>query len=383
MKIQLLSYHFSDNYGALYQAYALREWFRKKGHEAEFLNYHPRYVEEGGNFDRILNPVKWKKNMTIAYLKVSHLYWRHFGYEVQRRAFEEFRRLDLGISGPRSFNAEELSEAVDCDMLVCGSDQIWNPSVQKGLDPVYFLQFPGAQRARRIAYAPSFGRPSLAEEYHAEAGKLIAGLDAVSVREDSGVNIVQQVSGRTALCVPDPTILLGDFSSLLADRPRPTTSYIFCYALRTDDVIREVAERVAERTGATLISPLSTRQRWKAIGRGVEPGPVEWLQLLNGAEMVVTNSFHGVALSIVLNRPFVAVALPGRKGAMDERVRHLLARVGLEGRSVRSWDRGVFAALTNGEIDWCEVNKNLEVSRHCGERYLERQMAMADQLAHG
>ena len=343
---------------------------------AEFINYHPRYVEEGGSFDQLLNPRQWRKNVTIGYLKVTHLYSSVFGNRRQRRAFDDFRRQYLGVGGARLMDSSQAAGAADADLLVCGSDQIWNPSVQKGLDPVYFLDFGAPSHARRISYAPSFGRAELAPTYHSEAGRLIGRLDAISVREQSGVDIVRTVSGREAQCVPDPTILLGDFIELLAARRGGSDRHVFCYALRTAEVIREVAEHVAKADGARLISPCSGRQRWKAIGMGVEPGPLEWLRLLDSASTVVTNSFHGVALSVILNKPFVAVELPGKRCALNERVLNLLTHTGLLERVVRSADpRELDSVMTRG-IDWSGVNYRLGQMRAVGVQFLMDQMVM-------
>lgn len=383
MKAQILTYHFSDNYGALFQAYSLREWFVRRGVDASFINYHPRYVEEGGEVDQLLNPKKWKKNMAIGYLNVMHRYRRIFGNQMQRTAFEEFRKDYLDIKGPRLFESDDLALVVNADLLVCGSDQIWNPSVQKGLDPVYFLDFPGASEARRIAYAPSFGRADLPADYHAEAGRLISQLDAISVREKSGVKIVNAVSGRLGSCVPDPTILLGDFSALLGGDVPMRETHVFCYALRTDQIIRGVAERVANIAGAKLVSPAFARQGWKAIGTGVAPGPVEWLQLLNTATTVVSNSFHGVALSITLNKPFVAVPLIGKRHALNERVHNLLRQTGLENRVVDPAVPSDVDAVMAQSIDWSNVNKKLATMRRHGEQYLDAQIAVVKGIAYG
>lgn len=372
MKVRLLTYHFSDNYGALFQAYALREWFLRRGHDAEFINYHPRYVEEGGDFDQLLDLRKWKKNLTIGYLKLSHTYWSVFGSARQRLAFDTFRRDYLGVTGARLLDAGALGEE-NADLLLCGSDQIWNPSVQKGLDPVYFLEFAGASRARRISYAPSFGRAALEPAFHAEAGRLIGNLDAVSVREQSGVKIIRELTGRDAQCVPDPTILLGDFNDLLGQRAHPG-QHVFCYALRSAEGIREVAVHVARTDGTPLISPVSSRQRWKPIGTAVEPGPVEWLRMLDSSATVVTNSFHGVALSIILNKPFLAVVLPGKKGALNERVRNVLEKTGLTDRALASTDTALIDRVLHREIDWRAVNERLAVLRNQGESFLERQI---------
>jgi hypothetical protein len=377
MKIGMLTYHFVDNYGALYQAYGLREWFRARGLDADFINYHPRYVEQGGPLDRPWKPSLWRKNATILYMKQA--YWRRrlFGDRHQQALFEAFRKDTLGVRGPRLARAEDLAPALaDCDMLVCGSDQIWNPSIQRGLDPVYFLDIPGAERARKVAYAPSFGRSSVEPAYMEQLGRLLSGLDGISVREATGLGILEAagIPRDRAHVVPDPTVLLGQFDDLLADNDAPDDT-VFCYALRTDETIREVAEETARLTGGVLRAPRNPHQRWKDIGAGIVPGPVEWLKMLARARIVVSNSFHGVALSVVLNRPFIAVSLPGRRAKMNARVENLLTVAGLTDRLLDTADPARIRALVETPIDWDSANARLAAVRAEAEAYLDEQIA--------
>lgn len=374
MRIHLLTFHFSDNFGALMQAYGLRHWFLKRGMDASFINYHPRYVEEGGDFSGLLKPANFKKNLKVAYLRFSHWRSQVFGNKAQAAAFEAFRRNELGASGPRLLTRDDMAGQADCDLLVCGSDQIWNPSAQRGLDPVYFLDFDKGGRARRVSYAASFGKSTLDPAHHAEAGRLICQLDAVSVREASGAAIVEAVAGRPAATVPDPTILLGDFSALL--EPAGRQGHVFCYALRTGEGIGQAAATMGEHFGAEVLSPYNAHRRWREIGATVYPSPAEWLRLLNGARAVTSNSFHGVTLSILLEKPFVAVALPGRKRELNERVRNLLTQLDLMHRFVEDPDAATIKRLCDTPIDWVPVRAKLAEMRAAGETYLEQQLVV-------
>lgn len=379
MKAGILTYHFSDNYGALYQAYGLRSWLRGRGIEAEFVNYHPTYVEEGGPLDRPWNPSLWRKNATILYMKQAHLRRNMFGDRAQHAKFEMFRRDILGVTGPRLKRAEDLEpEMAQYQMLFCGSDQIWNPSIQRGLDPVYFLDIAGAEQASKVSFAPSFGRTEIEPVYNNEVQRMVLGLDGLTVRESSGLDILERagVPLNRALVVPDPTILLGNFDELLGNSVTPDDS-IFCYALRTDEVIREVAVETARLTGGALTAPRTTHQRWNDIGEGIVPGPVEWLQTLAQSRVVVTNSFHGVALSIVLNRPFIAVGLPGKRARMNARVENLLTIAGLTDRILDTADPDCVRALVETPIDWGDANSRLAAARVEGEAYLDTQISRA------
>jgi len=375
----IFTYHFSDNYGALFQAYSLREWLQERGIAADFVNYHPRYVEEGGPLDRPWDLRLWRKNATIVYMWQAHLRRKLFGDRQQKQRFEHFRKDILGVSGPRLFDASSVaSSAQNFDMLFCGSDQIWNPSVQKGLDPVYFLHIPELSHTYKVAYAPSFGRGAIEPAYQQKLYQLASKLDGISVREKTGLDVLETagISRDSVQVVPDPTILLGQFDALLAGNSPPDAS-VFCYALRTDEVIRSVASQAAKLTGGKLRSPRTTHQRWGDIGEGISPGPVEWLRTLAQAGVVVSNSFHGVALSVVLNRPFIAVALPGKRAKMNARVQNLLTIAGLTDRILDTDDPERVRTLVETPIDWHAVNARLAAVRTEAERYLDDQIARA------
>ncbi|TCD47536.1 polysaccharide pyruvyl transferase family protein [Chlorobium sp. N1] len=379
MKAGLFTYHFSDNYGALCQAYGLRQWLRERGIDAEFINYQPTYVEQGGPLDRPWMPSLWRKNLTILYMKQAFLRHKFFGDKAQHKLFESFRHEVLGVTGPRIRHHQDLAPLMsDYDMLVCGSDQIWNPSIQKGLDPVYFLDISGSDHAHKVAYAPSFGRSMIQPEYHADLAALVSKLDGVSVREKSGLDVLKAagIKCEHVQVAPDPTVLLGNFDALLDDDADIDNS-VFCYALRTDEVIRDVAKQAAQLSGGPLISPRSIHQRWSDIGQGVTPGPVEWLRMLARARVVVSNSFHGVALSVLLNRPFIAVGLPGKRAKMNTRVQSLLTIVGLTDRILDIADPPAVCALMNIPINWKAVNARLAAVRTDAEAYLDNHIAQA------
>lgn len=370
MKIGILTYHFSDNYGALFQAYALRQWFLNQGCEADFVNYHPDYVEAGGSiqFDNLFS----RQNLKVVYLKLSKLKTKWFGNRQQQKNFQHFRQEFLGVTGPEYKTIQALEAAsLNYDLLVCGSDQIWNPSEQFGLDPVYFLNFAtNNKRVRRISYAPSFGRSEIKAKYHKELASLMLKLEGISVREQSGVSIVKDLIGIEPVCVPDPTILLSDYSGIMKPYPLSSIKHVFCYGLRSRAVIGEVAEAVSKSLGSALYSPYNPHRRWKEIGETVYPCPRQWLYLMQNAEFVVTNSFHGTALSILLNKPFVVVGLQDNKAAFNARALNLLELVGLRSRFLMDAAPDQVSEILSSSIDWNRVNEQVVELRHQGVEYL-------------
>lgn len=377
VRVGILTYHFSDNFGAIYQAYGLRKWFRDRGCEAEFINYHPQHVEEGAPLRWGLSARAFRANLKNLFLHAMGLRRRLLGNREQARAFAAFRRDVLGVRGDRLQTLAAVEASLPpLDLIVCGSDQIWNPSIQFGIDPVYFGGFATRQPVRRIAYAASFGRDSLEAAYREEVRINLERLDAVSVREESGVRIVKEVAGRDAVCVPDPTLLVGGFDDLLRGVPQNGSACLFCYALRSATGIREVAHLAADSLGLSILSPYNPYRRWPEIGKTVFPSPIEWLATLRDARFVVTNSFHGVALSLVLRKEFVAVGLAGGKQDLNERVLNLLAQAGLDERFVADATEAALVAPWRSPIDWQAVDARLEGMRRAGSAFLIDQLAL-------
>ncbi|ATG88499.1 hypothetical protein MKLM6_0216 [Methylomonas koyamae] len=375
MRIGIMTYHFSDNYGALFQAYALREWFLAQGYDAQFVNYHPEHVEGGGNFE--LGNFFSKKNLKVLYLRFSKLKTKFFGNRQQKKNFEEFRSNYLGVNGAEYKDISDLESAsLEFDLLVCGSDQIWNPSDQFGLDPVYFLNFEIKNKnVRRISYAPSFGRDEISAKYHNQLIKMIKKLDGVSARELSGVSIITNLADIEVSCVPDPTFLLNDYSKVMTPYPLKVGRYVFCYALRSRAVIGEATEMIADNLGASIYSPYNSHRRWREIGETVYPCPRQWLYLMENSDFVVTNSFHGTALSILLNKPFIVVGLREGKSSLNARALNLLEAVGLRSRFIDNSTQEIIDEILNSPIDWRMVNANICNLRMQGEAYLNDQLS--------
>lgn len=377
MNVGILTFHFSDNYGAALQAYALRRWLTEQGHRASFIDYRPAHIEHGGRLSLPTSPARLKANLKVVYLAASAFVHRHFGNQDQRDKFARFRAQALGLPGDRAAtdNGASLASAQAFDLIVAGSDQIWSPSQHFGFDPNYFLDFAKTFPARKIAYAASFGRDRVSPGEAAQLPPLLHNFDAISVREASGVALVEQITGHRAANVPDPTLLLSDYSELTdAATPARADPYIFCYGLRSPDNIRQTADLLATALGCPVLSPHNPHRRWAEIGRTVHPDPGEWVALVKNARFVVTNSFHGTVFSLLFRKPFIVAGLTGDKAAANARALHLLRSVGLEHRFAPAFSASNVQSLTAQEIDWDAVDARLAHLRQAGKRFLSSQL---------
>jgi hypothetical protein len=361
VKIGILTFHFSTNYGALFQAYGLRSYLISKGHEVEFINYQPDYLEAGGEIK--LHTLISKATLTILYLRAVNLKEKYFGNKNKKSYFNNFQENYLGLTSTRTFKDKTSLEnaKLDYDVIVTGSDQVWNPSEQYGVDSVYYLDFQtGNANVKKISYAPSFGKSTLEEKYHKEIGTLIRKLDAVSIREQSGAKIVEKITGSCPTIVPDPTVLISDFEKVFNPYEVPNENYLFCYYLRSRETIGETAEYLAAKEGLVIYTPHNPHRRWKEIGKTVYPGPREWLYMLKNAKFVVTNSFHGTILSILLNKPFISVGIgSGEKSKYNERAMNILSQCGLEHRLITHFDKKQIDRLKAESIDWTSTNEKV------------------------
>ncbi|AOS81768.1 MULTISPECIES: polysaccharide pyruvyl transferase family protein [Hydrogenophaga] len=377
MNVGILTFHFSDNYGAALQAYALRRWLTEHGHRAHFIDYRPAHIEHGGRLSLPTSPEKLKANLKVVYLALSSFLHQHFGNRDQRDKFAHFRErfLDVASDAAPTDNGASLAAAQAFDLIVAGSDQIWSPSQHFGFDPNYFLAFADAFRARKISYAASFGRDRVSSSEAEQLPRLLHHFDAISVREASGVTLVEQATGQRPANVPDPTLLHDNYTELTDRAPiAPDEPYVFCYGLRSPDNIRQTAELVSRQLNCRILSPHNPHRRWAEIGNTVYPDPGEWVGLVKNARFVVTNSFHGTVFALLFRKPFIVAGLTGDKAAANARAINLLRAVRLENRFAPSFSEHNTQALMNSPIDWANVDPRLGDLRQAGSDFLSAQL---------
>jgi len=377
MNVGILTFHFSDNYGAALQAYALRRWLKEQGHHASFIDYRPAHIEHGGRLSAPTSPARLKANLKIVYLAASSFINQHFGHQGQKEKFVRFREdfLDIASGAAPTDNDASLAAAQAFDLIVAGSDQIWSPSQHFGFDPNYFLDFAQSFQARKISYAASFGRDRVSSAEAAQLPRLLRHFDAISVREASGVTLVERATGRRPANVPDPTLLHSNYSELTERTPsEPEDPYIFCYGLRSPDNIRQTADLLSKRLGCRILSPHNPHRRWLEIGGTVYPDPGEWVSLVKNARFVVTNSFHGTVFALLFRKPFIVAGLTGDKATANARAINLLRTVGLESRFTPGFSAHKVQDLMTNEIDWAAVDQRLSELRQAGDVFLSTQL---------
>lgn len=339
MKIGLLTYHHSRNYGAVLQSYATARKLEELGHTVTFINlqqYEPK-----------------KLGQILFYPK--------------NRAFDKF--METYYPGETEFIAsysQLKSIHLDFDALVVGSDQTWNPLISKNDCLAYFLDF-GSEKMLRLSYASSFGLhewPSEGVDTSAVASAL-GKFNGLSVRESSGQDILEKTFGLKSTLVVDPTLLLDSYDEISG--PIEDNGRVICYLLRRTPVELQVARAAAASLGdkPTIISNIYPFKGFKYI---YPPSIEDWIRLIGGARCVVTDSFHGLVFSLIYHRQFVVVTDDVRRNG---RLKDLLSLVGLENRYFSTLEEFEESDVLQQEIDYERVDQILARHRSTSIEFLK------------
>lgn len=328
--IAIITFHRALNYGAVLQAYALQKILLDGGFDAKIIDYRCNFIET------LYKPFGTKNLHSPKYKVVKLL--KSFSLLKKRRAFDEFSKKHLALTEPFK-SAEELSEiSRGFDIIISGSDQVFNPAAA-GDEYTYFLDFV-PDEIKKISYGASFGFSDFDQNVKKYMGSLLSRFSAVSVRETTGAALVREMTGRDAPVVLDPTFLFDKETwEKIAEKPNKIPEkYVLVYmmegCIHTINKARELAKK--RGCGLVLLNPTFKQQlRCRDFIRLSASSPEEFVWLFAHAEAVVTNSFHGMAFSLIFEKDFYVEASNGDKAS---RITDLLCELGLSGRLLPTED---------------------------------------------
>lgn len=364
MKIALLTFHTAANYGAALQAYALQKYLTDKGFDCEYINYvnESRRHEYDMMFHIMDCIKKGKLTSAVAYCLGSPF------MTLRKRRFNRFYRNNLKAT-ETVYQTSQEAVALNgkYDYFVVGSDQVWNP-ICNGDDAAFLLDFVKDGK-RRVSYSSSFGIADVDAAHEEIYRRNLSQFKALAVRESIGQVIIQKLTGRKAELVLDPVLLLtAEQWRSIMPRQSKKERFIFSYT-NQDSQTRDFFATGYPMDGLKHYVLSRYTKPEDFISRQVRVkycmAPEEFVRVVNDAELVVTASFHCLALSIVLNKPFVAI-MTGDKGK-DERPMSLLRALGLEHRVLSS---AMTASDVKAPIDYQEVNRRIEALKKSSTEYL-------------
>lgn len=367
MKIGIVTHNIHHGYGGTLQAFALQTVLRKLGHEPVTLRSLTTYTKEP-----IKSMLDNKLRRAVKLLIGRDVSITHKQHEYVCQESERFVKKHINVTPlnrtKEDFRRSALNE--HCEAFIVGSDQIW----RKRYPFLYntFLDFTEGMNVKRLTYAASFAIDDweFTPEQTERMKQLAKSFDAVSVREASGVNLCKEHLNRPdAKHVLDPTLMLDkeEYIKTVEEAGEEVTENgMFTYILDKTPEKEAFVNSIADKANLhrfecdPQLSPSykNVRRNPKAC---IYPPITKWLRCFMDAKMVVTDSFHGTAFSIIFNIPFYVI-LNKQRGA--SRFISMLNLFGLSDRIVNSLDE----VDVNKEISWEKVNS---IKKTWQERSLE------------
>ena len=368
MKLRIVTFHRAYNYGAVLQCYALAETINSLGADCEVLDYWPDVFRE------------------VYYMKIKYTGVRSTVRAILNKAniypmlnkrnnnFGKFIKEKIPITKLKYGSLSEIKcMSSDIDAYLTGSDQVWHNKWAE-FDPVYFLDFPDANTKKKYSYAASFGMNEVPSELRSEYKRRLEKFEKISVRENSGVKIVEDLINKKSECNCDPTLLLTKEYWRRLVKEYNDEPYILVYYTSRSKLLQDSAEKLSKKTGYKVICLPCTMDTNVLSGkydssRGFEvaasAGPNEFLSLIANAKYVLTNTFHGTVFSIIFERKFMTQMILSNQ-SKNMRVSELLEKLGIEGREL---ENGIECIEEN--VDWTCVCDKIYTLREDSLKYLK------------
>jgi hypothetical protein len=370
IKVDILTLPGYFNYGNRLQNYALQEVIKNFSEEVETLILPKASVQSPGTFNKIKKVFSYPLSKTVKVAtsiinnKIRTIKYKDI-LDQRENIFKQFSKKYINEKHINSF--DELKKiAKDSDYFVVGSDQVWNPYFINHQEQYYFLQF--VEEEKRIAYAPSFGISEIPEDVKLQYKKWLSSIPYISVREKEGAKIIKQLTGRDAPVLVDPTLLLTKDEWLKISKVhayKPSSKYLISYFWGEIPTERKtLIKQIAKKYNLEIVSIADLKDKKTYIS-----DPSEFIDYINSASLVLTDSYHGTIFSILMETPFFVFERIGGK-SMYSRIETLLELTELSGREEKDIDLN--KDILN--IDFSHVKGILEKERKKSFDFLSKAM---------
>lgn len=367
MKIGILTFHMAHNYGAMLQAYALREKICQMNLDCQVIDYRIPVIYNWHRKDKYRKLVR-DNGFIIGSMKYTkRILTRYYTKDKRWCGFNNFMENDIGIS---SETYEEVNELKNLyyDTYICGSDQIWNAEHSGGIESGYFLNFTNND-VRRIAYAASKGPVEILDNEKDTIFNLLSKFDYIGVREKGLKESLEAIGLKDIEWVLDPTLLLKSSEWLKIANNRKVNNYVLVYKITEDPKLYYCARKIAKEKNCKIIEiTYKKNNNLKDIIQLEDCGPREFIGLFSKANYIVTNSFHGTCFSIIFNKIFYSVPFEGLSSRMDS----LLSLLGLDERKVYDFEN----FSLNDNINFKEANIKLDKEREKSIEFLRKSLGL-------
>lgn len=387
MKIGIITFWWChENYGQILQCFALQEVLRKRGHQPFLIKYRAKSHFDTKSVYYIVHRAL-RSPMSLFLGIKNRLDGTKAAHSIRKeqvtreRDFEAFRRKYITSTEDFYESYREICANIPvADAYLCGSDIVWGNFPYNDDGRIMFLDF-GVVSAKRIAYSASFGQDSVSKKFERFVTPLLSKLDGIGVREASGVRICSKMGRSDAVHVLDPTLLLCKNDYLEALKPDSLSTkndlnnfnseFVFGYFLsaKTDVPWAEIDAYCKEKNRSFKLTTVYSDYGFPKMTY-CNPTIPEWVGMMSRASVVLTNSFHGTAFAVIMQRPFLAFLRAGNEG-LNDRILSFLNSLKLESRIYNSQNGSIHQQIEH-KIDWCAVEAKLNAMRSQSLSFLTR-----------
>jgi hypothetical protein len=320
MQIGILTYYYALNYGAVLQAFALQKHLESLGHQVEFIAYqNPQIVESY----RLFKFHEYsKRHISLFFNKLLSDIYTKIKYNKFTKNVNLLLNISSKIQTPNHYNLHKY------DLIVVGSDQLWNKIITKGYDFFYCAQFNKSHKYRVVGYAISINTKSISNEEESKLASIIQCFDTLSLRESASVELLSKYSAQKIYSSIDPTFLIAKIQWKKYLRPVLETNYICVYPILNSEKIIERSRHIATMLGKQLVilNPIANCE----YTNNNKNNPLDFVSYIANADIVLTSSFHGTAFTIIMEKNFYVLGDDKRNVRMSS----FLSQLGLEDRII-------------------------------------------------
>ena len=362
MKVGIITFQRADNFGAALQCWALQTYLENQGYDVRVLDYRCKSIELVYSILNI-RILFSRRNIFKAFVtywfnicNYSEMYQKHDEYK-------KFRMVYLHLT--ESFS--KIEDNIGMDAYIAGSDQIWNFSLLHGFDSNYFLNFPKSKNALKISYAASSEFTAFNEfnKYKDLLSKSLNDFDSISVREDNLKEELRKYTNKSISVCIDPTFLLEkERYEKILEIPKERKYVLIYHMSETTDAVK-LAEHIAKEKGLKVIEIHASFNSSKGGRHKRNLGPLQILGYIKYADTVITNSFHGAALSIILKKDLWVI-----NKYKSARLINLLSLAGLTSRYIQTLEE-----YEENQIDYTKVQENMYQSIENSKTFLIRSLS--------
>ena len=374
-KTAILTIQRVKNYGASLQVFALQTTLIKMGISNEIIDFIRNDVKEKtfkSKFSvltyKFISILKQFRRYLLNVLVFKDLKLRKLN--SKNILFENFENNYLNFS--KIYLENDLKKLnKNYQNFVCGSDQVWNHTFNFSIN-AYFLDFVENTK-NRIAFAPSFGVKEVPKILYEKYNLSFQKFNHLSIREVEGAKIIKDISGKEIEVLLDPVFLLTkeDWIKKLDIKQKVKKPYILCYTLGEEDMLAlNICRKIKEKTGYEIVRIGRSKKDMSIIDMAIrwDVGPVEFLDLILNAKLVITNSFHGTAFSLNFGVPFFCVL--SKENKRNSRILNVLRLVGLDNRIVYEYTETILEDLQFGNK--VETLNIIQIEREKSKEFLQK-----------